>query len=199
MKISAMAALLGAILACMPSQLSSSADEANSPELVTAKTAYAQAYPAARKIAPDAILVRLAPNSVDFKNGRAGLWEATFASPGKHECWIVSYASAPHPFEARKGITVGAAIPWSGCLNEDVKLIPVSEFRIDSDAAYTLATAEAATWRKQHPERNLTSFQLSKYSPLPVPTWYVIWGDTGIGYVVQVNANTGKTAQKGPL
>jgi hypothetical protein len=197
MQISATAALLGTILACMPSLFL--ADKASTPELVTGKAAYEQAYPAARKIAPDVALVRLAPNSVAFKNGRAGLWEATFASPSKHECWTVSYAIATHFPDASKGVSVSAAIPWSGCVNEDVKLIPVSEFRIDSDAAFTLATAAAATWRKQHPERNLTAFQLSKNSQLSVPTWYVMWGDRGIGYVVQVNAMSGNTANKGPL
>lgn len=194
MKISATALLLAAILAYMPSLRSGSAGEPNESEPVTAKAGYAQAYPAARKIASDAVLVRLLPNTVNgftFKDGRAGLWEATFASPSKHECWTVSYAIATHIPDASMGVSVSAAIPWSGCVDKDVKFIPESDFRIDSDVAYNIAVAHYLTWRKEHPERNLTAFQLSKNPPFAAPTWQVIWGGKGLEYLVVVNATDG--------
>jgi hypothetical protein len=70
--------------------------------------------------------------------------------------------------------------------------IQVSEFSVDSDAAYQAAAADAATWLKKNPEKKLTTVELSNNARYQVPTWYFLWGDKKLGYAAFVNATTGK-------
>jgi hypothetical protein len=74
--------------------------------------------------------------------------------------------------------------------------IPVSEFSIDSDAAYQAATAKASDWLKKHPDKqSVSTFVLGSASRFPSPTWYVLWGNKNNGFEAFINATTG-TAYK---
>jgi hypothetical protein len=170
----------------------------NSAEPVTAKTAYWPMYKSAYKWAPDIVLLRIAPKDVSgFTNGggKAAVWEATFASPSKHEYRIFSYAIAAQPPDIIKGVTIGNAVPWSGVTRE-VMPIQSSEFNVDSDAVYTTAAADAATWLKKNPDKKMSSFQLGNGYSFPAPVWYVMWGEKKSGYVVFVSALNGKVLKK---
>lgn len=173
-------------------------EPSTSHELVTAKAAYLAMYKSAYKWASDLVMLRLTPKEVPgFTNasGKAAMWEAVFASPGKHECRVFSYAIAAHSPDIYEGVSVGRAIPWNG-VTRDVMPIPTSGFIFDSDAAYTVAAADAAAWLKKNPEKKLSSFHLGNGYSFPAPVWYLMWGDKKSGYVVFVNATTGKVLKK---
>lgn len=165
---------------------------------VTAKTAFWEMYKSAYKWAPDIVTLHLAAKDLSgIKNdgGKAALWEVTFGSPSQHAYRILTYATAAHPPDIYKGVNIGRAIPWSG-VTRDVMSIQTSDFKVDSDAAYATAAADAAAWVKKNPDKALSSFELGNSYRFPSPVWYVMWGDKKSGYVVLVSAATGKVLKK---
>jgi hypothetical protein len=162
-------------------------------EPVTAKTAFWPMYTEARHWAPDLVTLRLEAKEVPgFKNegGKAAMWLATFGSPSQRQFVVYSYAIAAAPGIA-KGVLAGQREPWNGT-TRDVMPIDTSSFNIDSDAAYSAATTDAAAWLAKNPDKKLSSFQLGDTFRFTDPVWYLTWGDTKSGYGAVVNANTGK-------
>jgi len=175
------------------------ASEPSTTEPVTAKTAYLEMYRSAYKWSPDVVLLGLKPSDKSgfpFDAGKSGLWEATFASPSKHEYLVFTYAIAAHSPDIYKGVTVGNSVTWGG-ETRDVMPIAASDFTVDSDAAYKAAAAGAEAWIKKNPGKKLTAFQLGNGYSFPSPVWYVVWGDKKAGgYVAFVNASTGELMKK---
>jgi hypothetical protein len=142
----------------------------------------------------DFVLLQLTSKDMPgFKSeaGKAPIWEGTFGSPGRHEYRVYSYAITAYPPDIYKGVTVGRAFPWNG-ITRDVMGIQTSDFNTDSDAAYQAAATDASAWLKKHPDKKLTTFQLGNAYKFPAPVWHLMWGDKKSGYVVFVNASTGK-------
>jgi hypothetical protein len=172
--------------------------ESASAAPVAAIAAYWQMYKSAYKWAPDQVLLRLEPKDVPALSsggGKADIWEATFASPSKHECRQFMYAVTAHPPDIYQGVNVGHAIPWSGA-TRDAMPIEKAQFTVDSDTAFSTAAADAQAWLKKNPDKKLSSFQLGYGYSLPAPVWYIVWGDKKSGYVAYVNATTGKVMKK---
>ena len=173
-------------------------EPANSSAPVTAKTALVPMYMSAYKWAPDVVLLSLTPKDVPgLENGagKAEVWDATYASRSQHTYHVYSYATAAHPPDIYKGVSVGSAVPWAG-VTRDVMPIESSQFKVDSDAAYAAAATDAAAWRKKNPAIKLSRFQLGSGYSFPSPVWYVMWGDKKSGYVAVVSATTGKVLKK---
>jgi hypothetical protein len=165
---------------------------------VPAIAAYWKMYESAYKWAPDEVLLKLGPKdaaALTSGGGKAEVWEATFASPSKHEYRELIYATAAHPPDIYQGVNVGHAIPWGG-VNRDVMPIEKSQFTVDSDAAFKAATDDAKAWLKKNPDKKLSNFQLGNGYSFPAPVWFVMWGDKKVGYVAYVNATTGKVMKK---
>ena len=165
---------------------------------VTAIAAYWKMYESAYKWAPDEVLLRLEPKDVPAftdGGGKAGIWEATFASPSKHEYRQFLYATAAQPPDIYQGVNVGHAIPWGG-VSRDAMPVEKSQFTVDSDAAFSTATDDAKAWLKKNPDKKLADFQLGNGYSFPAPVWFVMWGDKKAGYVAYVNASTGKLMKK---
>ena len=177
-----------------PAKTDAESKEAGPPQPVTAKTAFWEAYKPAHSWAAD-----LATLSVVYKeipgvkneDGKAGLWEITFASPSRREARTFQYAVAKNGLEIRKGVNIGKAIPWGGP-TRDVTPFQTGQFAIDSDVAYQTAFKGAEPWLKKHPDAPLT-LTLGYATRYPGPVWYVLWGNTKSGYVAYINALTGKT------
>jgi hypothetical protein len=169
-------------------------EPAGPAESVTAKTALWPMYTSARNWTKDFVVLRLASKEVPgFKNeaGKAAMWEATFASPGQHEYRVYTNSIAAHPPDIYKGVSIGRAIPWAG-VTRDVMPVQLSEFNVDSDAAYATATADAGAWLKKNPGKPLSKFELGNAFRFQAPVWYFMWGDKKLGYTAFVNATTGK-------
>jgi hypothetical protein len=163
------------------------------PEPVTAKTALWPMYTSARTWTTDVVILKITSKDVagvDSKAGKAAAWEATFASPSRHEYRVYSYAIAAYPPDIPKGVAVGRGIPWNG-ITREVMEVPLSQFKVDSDAAYNAATAEAAAWLKKNPDKKLSAFELGNAYKFPEPVWYLMWGDKKSGYRAFVNATDG--------
>jgi hypothetical protein len=155
-------------------------------------------YTSARKWTTDFVILKLESKEVQgFKNedGKAAMWEATFASPSLHEYRVYSYAIAAQPPDIYKGVVVGRGMPWGGA-TRDVMPIQLSDFNVDSDAAYKSAAADAGLWLKKNPDKKLAEFTLGNAYRFQAPVWYLKWGDKKSGYITFVNANTGKVLKK---
>lgn len=173
--------------------------EAAAPvEPVSAKTALWPMYTQARSWTTDFVILKMEPKELTaFKNenGKAAVWEATFASPSRKEYRVYTYAIAAQAPDIYKGVVVGRAMPWSG-ETRDVMAIPLSDFNVDSDVAYKTAAADAAVFIKKYPEKKVSTLQLYHAFRFPGPIWYIKWGDQKLGYVAVVNANTGAMVKK---
>lgn len=170
---------------------------AGPPEPVAAKTAYYEMYTPARKWATDLVGISLVSGDVPgVKNadGKFGMWTAVFASPSLRQARTYTYAVADALPTIQKGVKAEGAEAWAG---PTAKVMPFdnSDFKTDSDAAYTAATEKAGPWLKDHPDKP-ASFTLGNATRFPNPVWYIVWGDSKDGYVVYVNATTGKIVTK---
>lgn len=167
---------------------------AGPPQLVTAQTAFGILYKSALAWTPDVVMLKLAAKEVPgFKNedGKAAMWEATFASPSLHRYRVDTYSIATVLPGIHKGGAAGLPLPWGGVTRDTMPIDP-SSFSVDSDAAYTTAAADAAAWLKKNPDKTLSSLVLGNVFKLHALVWYVMWGTEKSGYVAIVDANTGK-------
>jgi hypothetical protein len=161
-------------------------------EPVTAKTAFWEMYKSSHSWAADRVPLAVASKTVTgVKNeaGKAGMWTATFASPGRHEARIYTYSVVSAAPDIYKGVTQSHPIRWGGA-TQDALPFETSQFAIDSDKAYDTAAAQAAAWMKKHPDKEV-SFTLGNAARFSGPVWYVLWGEQKSGYSVLVNASTG--------
>jgi hypothetical protein len=161
---------------------------------VPAKTAFWPMYTEARSWATDFVTLKIAPGDVPgFKNedGKAAMWQATFASPSLHQYRVYSYSIAAVPPDIYKGVVVGKGMPWGG-ETRAVMPIQLSQFSVDSDAAYQVAAKDAAAWLKKNPEEKLSALELGNAYRFPEPMWYFMWGNKKLGYVAFVSASTAK-------
>jgi len=169
------------------------AKPAGPPQIVTAKTAFWPMYTSARKWAPDIVTLRLTAEEVPgFKNedGKAAMWDATFASPSLHQYRDFTYAIADVPPSVLKGVNGDQAQPWNG-ETRDAMAIDLTLFNTDSDAAYKAAAADADAWLKKNPTKTTTAFELGDTFKFQGPVWYIMWGDKKSGFVAYVDATTG--------
>lgn len=160
-------------------------------EPVAAKTAFYEMYRPARTWSTDVLVLSLTSNDVEgFKNteGKAAMWTAVFVSPSRNEARTATYSIVDHG-TTHKGVTMEGSERWSGPTPKS-QPFPVTDFQINSDDAYKTALPKAAAFIKQHPDKPVAYF-LGRQARFPAPAWYVLWGDTKMGYAVYVNALTG--------
>ncbi len=163
------------------------------PQIVPGKTAFWPMYKAAHGWASDVIVLRLtAKELTGYKNqdGKAGMWEAVFASPSLHQYRTYTYSIADVPPNIFKGVDAGLAMNWGG-ITRDAMPVDLSLFNVDSDAAYKAAAGDAAEWLKKNPDKEVTTLEVGDTSRFNAPVWYVMWGAKKAGYAAFVDANTG--------
>ncbi len=160
---------------------------------VTGQTAFWEAYKLAHTWAPDLAPLSLKSQTAPgFKNagGKAAEWVAIFGSPNLHQAETFTYAIATVPPDITKGVVVGHSIPWAGPQRQALTF-GTSDFKIDSDAAFKVASEDAKTWLAKHPEDEL-SMSLGSDSRFSGPVWSFQWGTPKLGYLAFVNATTGE-------
>ena len=166
---------------------------------VTGKTAYWPVYKSAVAWAPDVVVTRIAQKEVPgFKNGegKAAMWEVTFASPSKNQMRVDQYAIATSLPDIHKGATAGLTGAWGG-QTRDAMPVQIGASTVDSDAAYQAAAADATEWLKKNPGKELTDVELGATAKIPQGFWYFVWGDEKSGgYREVVDATTGKVLKK---
>lgn len=199
-RIAAMAVLL--LAGCSQSTTKSAvpaeaAKPASPPQIVAAKTAFWPMYTAAHQWASDVVALRLTAKQLPgYRNegGKAGMWEATFASPSLHQYRVYTYAIADAPPDTYKGVVAALAMPWGG-ITRDVMPVDLSMFNVDSDAAYSAAAGDATEWLKKNPGKDLSTFEVGANYRFQVPVWYMMWGNAKSGYAAFVDASSGKVVK----
>ena len=202
LKRCAVSALLLLLAGCSSSTTNSDATPAPAPagppQLVTAKAAFGPLYKGALSWAPDLVFLGLQEKDVPgFQNadGKAAMWEATFASPAQHKYRVDTYSIVTVLPDIHKGTDGGIALPWAGATRDAMPIDPAA-FEADSDAVYSAAAADAADWLKKNPDKKLSSFGLGNAYQFHRPVWFVVWGDKKSGYIAYVDAVTGKVVKK---
>jgi hypothetical protein len=129
-------------------------------------------------------------DGVKSENGKYGQWTIVFVSASKKQAITFVYTTVEHAGLLR-GINNQGSQPWAGP-TRDATPFGNSDFRIDSDEAYTKAAEKASAWLAKNASKPVTAFSLGQAAALPAPTWYIMWGDkkTG-GFAAYVNAATG--------
>jgi len=159
---------------------------------VTAKTAFYEMYKPARTWAPDFMLLTMTSNEVPgvtSEGGKFGMWTAILVSPARNEARTFTYSVVNSGSTIHKGVDVSAAQSWSGPTPAS-RPFQTMDFAVDSDGAYQTASAKAASWLKQHPDKK-PAFTLANASRFPTPVWYILWGTKTAGYSALVSATTG--------
>lgn len=166
---------------------------------VSGKKAFFEMYKSAYSWSNDLVPLKLESKdlpSVKNDGGNAAMWSATFGSPRKHQAVVITYAVAAQAPDIYKGINVGRPVPWGGPAR-DAMPFQTSDVIVDSDAVYKTASAQADSWLKKHPGKQV-SFQLGNNpTRFSTPVWYVLWGDNKSGYNLFVNSKTGEVAKPG--
>jgi hypothetical protein len=160
---------------------------------IPGQTAFWEAYKLAHKWAPDQVPLSLKSGTVPgFKNadGKAAQWVAIFGSPSLRQAETFTYSIAAVPPDISKGAVVGHAIPWAGP-RRDALTFATSDFKVDSDAAFKTASADAKAWLAKHPDQEW-SMSLGNASRFSGPVWSIQWGTEKNGYLAFVNAATGE-------
>lgn len=171
---------------------------AATPEIITAKTAFWPMYKAAHTWAPDVVLIRLTAKPLPgFTNqaGKAAVWEAAFGSPSLRQYRIYTNSIAAAPPTIFKGVSGGLAMSWGG-ETRDAMAVDLSQFNVDSDAAYQAGAGLAGDWLKKNPGKELASFEIGDTYRFQGPVWYLQWGDKKGGYSALIDANSGKVLNR---
>jgi hypothetical protein len=143
-------------------------------------------------------VLRLTAKPVDGfpkQAGKAPMWEAVFASSSKAKYRIFTYSVADVPPSVYKGVNGGLEIAWSG-VTRDAMPVDLSQFNVDSDAAYLAASGDAAEWLKKNAGKEVSALEMGDSYRFPEPVWYVMWGTKSAGYAAYVDANSGKVLKR---
>lgn len=171
----------------------SPAQNAAAVQPLAAKDAFWPLYKAAHDWASDVMVLRLTAKAApgfDIKSGKAPLWEAVFASSSRAKYRIFTYSIADVPPSTYKGVNGGLEMAWAG-VTRNAMPVDLSQFNIDSDAAYQAAAADADAWLKKNPDKPLATLEMGDSYQFPVPVWYVMWGTKTAGYADFVDASSG--------
>jgi len=182
---------------CMMTTMQASNEASGAPAPISGKNAFWAMYKSAYSWSNDAMALKLESKSLPgIRNeaGKAALWTATFGSPRKREIVEISYAVVAQPPELAKGVNVGHPIFWAGP-SRDVMPFQGSDIVIDSDSAYNTAAAQAQSWLKTHPDKQVSFLLGYNSTAFTRPVWYVMWGDRKSGYRAFVNTKTGELAK----
>lgn len=169
------------------------------PEPVTGRTAFHQMYLAARAWARDAEPLRLASlnlSEVPSQPGKAGAWEATFASAERRQAKRFTYSVVESSGNLHKGVFAGPEEAYTGPTTQRKPFL-IPAFKTDSDQAFELAAKHAEAYIKKHPDTPV-NYLVENSNRFPNPTWRVFWGQSvgTSGFYVFVDLTTGQFLQK---
>jgi hypothetical protein len=170
------------------------------PEAISGQSALYKMYQVARASwSGDAQVLKL--NSIRVADvpgepGKAGAWQATFASTSQGKTKTYTYSVVEQEGNLHKGVFSLGEEPWSGRSGVNTAF-DIRAVAVDSGAAYKTADEHAADYDKQHPGMPI-SFQLEMTNQFSMPVWRVIWGES-VGtssFSIYVNATQDKFLEK---
>lgn len=187
-------ALLWVLSGCSDNSTATRKEPEKPPEPISGLSAVYRMYQVARTWAPDTQVLNM--SSMHFEGvpetpGKAGVWQATFASANLGRSRVYDYAIVEQLPSLHKGVFAEQESGFSGSRGESKPFL-IAAVKIDTDAAYETAKSKAVEYEKKNPGKRIT-FLLEKIDRFPDPAWRVIWGDS-VGtsnFSVYVDASTG--------
>jgi hypothetical protein len=168
------------------------AEEKKAAEPVTGLHALYQMYTAARAWAPDLQVLSLRSIHIDQvkdQPGKAGAWQAQFASPSLGKARAYTFSAVEVSMTMHEGVSPDSPRDWT---NNSMSFM-VGAARIDSDQAWNTALEHAKDLAAKNPDVPI-SYTLQMEHGFANPEWRVIWGTSAAtsSYSVLVDAFTGK-------
>ncbi len=184
------------LLAGCSGEPTSGAKKSVAAKPISGQSALYRMYQVARSWAPDAQVLKMNSihlTEVPVERGKAGAWQATFTSAAMSAARSYTYSVIEGEGNLHEGVFPGPQESWSGPAE---KPFLIGAVKVDTDAAYKTALAEAADYNRQNPKQTI-SFDLERQERFPDPAWRVIWGESvgTSGLSVLVDASTGKYLQ----
>ena len=196
----ALAILLLAGCSSEPSKPASTAAQAKPaakpPESLTAREAFQKLYATARQWASDARPVRLESQPIagaDGRDGKAMIWRAAFASPGKRGIKGFTWSGAAGPDAPERGITHGSEDTWSPT-NASTQPFDFQFLKNDSDAAFAVAQKHGGEKATKADPKLPVMYLLDWDARDNQLVWHVIYGSsrTEAKLTVDVDASSGE-------
>lgn len=190
------AVMLAACSSNKPTESQSPAKSApKQAEYLTGRVAFQQMYISARGWAADATPFRLQSQfttDAPVGEGKAGLWRASFGSPGRRLMKMFIWSGLVGPDAPEPGITFSAEDSWNPA-NTSTHVFNFEFLKIDSDQAYQVAEKNGGSKLTQKDPKQPVYFILDWNAPKNELLWHVIYGQSmdGAKLKIAVNASTG--------
>jgi len=161
----------------------------------TGRTAFQKIYLSARMWAADVKPFRLQSQfspEAPTQEGKAGLWRASFASPGKRAMKLFVWSGLVGPDAPEQGVSFSAEDTWNPS-NSSTQPFDLGFLKVDSDKAYDMAQKHGGEKLLSKDPKQPVFFVLDWDAPKNELVWHVIYG-SGTNEAklrVAVNATSG--------
>ncbi len=165
-------------------------------EYETGREAFQKMYLTAHSWASDAQPFRLQSQysaGAPVNEGKAGLWRASFASPGKRMMKMFMWSGLVGENAPEPGITFSAEDTWNPA-NISTRIFNLGFLKIDSDKAYQVAEKNGGSKITKKDPQQPVYFVLDWDGAKNELLWHVVYGEDEdhAKLRVAVNASTGE-------
>ena len=193
------AAILTVACSTKPSGESGSAKpvaKQQQPEYETGREAFQKMFLSAHNWASDAQPFRLQSQysaGAPAQEGKAGVWRASFASPGRRMMKMFLWSGLMGPDAPERGITFSAEDTWSPA-NTSTRPFDVAFIKVDSDKAFDVAEKNGGSKLTKANAQQPVTFVLDWDGSKNQLLWHVIYGESedNAKLRIAVNASTGQ-------
>lgn len=166
------------------------------PEFVTGRVAFQKAYIAARGWARDAQPYKLESQSTadsNGKDGKSGVWRASFASPAQRGAKPYVWSGSTAQDAPASGINPGTEDTYTPT-NASTHVFDMAFLKIDSDKAFQVAQQHGGDKLLEKTPDTPVLYLLEWSGPTSELIWHVIYGTSRDNYKlkVAVNASSGE-------
>jgi hypothetical protein len=179
-----------------PEQSQSAKPAPKSAEYETGRVAFQKLYLSARGWAGDATPFRLQSQytpDAPLSEGKAGLWRASFASPGRRMMKMFIWSGLVGPDAPEQGVSFTSEDSWNPT-NTSTHPFSFEFLKVDSDKAYEVAEKNGGSKLTKKDPKQPVFFVLDWDNAKNMLIWHVIYGTTqdDAKLRVAVNASTGE-------
>lgn len=168
-----------------PASEQSKASQAAKPaqkeaQFETGRTAFQKMYLSARMWAPDVKPFRLQSQytpDAPVNDGKAGLWRASFASPGKHSMKLFIWSGLVGPDAPEQGVSFSAEDTWNPT-NSSTQIFDLAFLKIDSNQALETAQKHGGEKLFKADPKQPVFFVLDWDGRKNKLFWHVIYGSS---------------------
>ena len=179
-----------------PDQSQSAKAAPKTAEYATGRVAFQKMYLSARGWAGDATPFRLQSQyspDAPVSEGKAGLWRASFASPGRRMMKMFIWSGLVGPDAPEQGVTFTTEDTWNAT-NTSTHPFSFEFLKVDSDKAFEVAEKNGGSKLTKNDPKQPVFFVLDWDNAKNMLIWHVIYGTSQdeAKLRVAVNASTGE-------